>query len=331
MVVGPMLFHEVYGSYYDVVARVLEEAARGALTGKKLNDLVFERAFGESVLAIPEGLVGERWRLLHKDLSTSLAGEPRMPLTTLERRWLKAQLLDPRMRLFEPDMAGLEDVEPLYTPNMIVYYDRYADGDDYEDRAYARRFGVILRAIREGSDLYVCFEPRRGETLRLVVTPHHLEYSQKDDRFRLVAASERRCWTINLSRITECAPAYESRPTPLREARKETVTFELADRRNAMRRVLLHFSHLERETKRLDGDTYRVTLKYDKQDETEMVIRILSFGPAIRVVEPQSFVELICERIERQRRLLVLSQGGGVGGRAETAPRSTPGMGIESQ
>jgi hypothetical protein len=307
MVVGHMLFNEVYGTYYDVVACVLKEAARGALTGKKLNDVVLERAFGESVLAIPEGLVGERWRLLHRDLSTSLAGEPHMPLTTLERRWLKAQLLDPRMRLFEPDMTGLEDVEPLYTPDMVVYYDRYTDGDDYEDPAYARRFGTILRAIREGHDLYVCFEPRVGEPLQLVVTPHHLEYSQKDDRFRLVAAGRRRCWTINLSRITECALAYEDRPKPLQETQKDTVTFELTDRRNAMRRVLLHFSHLERETKRLDNNTYRVTLKYDKQDETEMVIRILSFGPAIRVVEPQSFVALLGERVERQRRLASLS------------------------
>ena len=38
---------------------------------------------------------------------------------------------------------------------------------------------------------------------------------------------------------------------PLSAATTDTVTFELEDRRNALDRVLLHFSHLEKETKRL--------------------------------------------------------------------------------
>ena len=80
----------------------------------------------------------------------------------------------------------------------------------------------------------------------------------------------------------------------------DTVTFELEDRRNALERVLLHFSHLEKETKRLDDTHYRVTLRYDRSDRTEMVIRILSFGPMLKVVEPESFVRQIRERLNRQ-------------------------------
>ena len=53
----------------------------------------------------------------------------------------------------------------------------------------------------------------------------------------------------------------------------------------------------------MDDKKYRVTLKYDRQDETEMVIRILSFGPVIRVTEPERFASLIKERIERQKEL----------------------------
>jgi predicted DNA-binding transcriptional regulator YafY len=52
-----------------------------------------------------------------------------------------------------------------------------------------------------------------------------------------------------------------------------------------------------------------VTLKYDRQDETEMVIRILSFGSAIRVIEPESFIRLLRERIEKQRQLAAFSTG----------------------
>lgn len=298
-----MLFHEIYSSYYLASASILKEAVRRSLTGRKMNNLVRQYAFGESLLTIPEGMKGEKWRLLYKDLSTPLEYEPEMPLTLMEKRWMKAMLLDPRIRLFKPDMTGLENIEPLFTPDMVVYYDRYSDGDDYRDPDYIRNFGIILQALRENRDLYISFKSRLGAQPNLVVTPYYLEYSEKDDRFRLVAQGRKRRWVINLSRITKCASAHRDEPMQLTEAAAETVTFELEDRRNALDRVLLHFSHLEKETKRLDERRYRVTLKYDRQDETEMVIRILSFGSAIRVVEPDHFIELLCERIEKQKGL----------------------------
>ena len=302
-----MLFHEIYSSYYHAAASALSEAIRGNLTGKELNCLVLKHAFSESLLTIPDGLKGEKWRLLHKDFSTPLKEEPAMPLTTLEQRWMKAMLLDPRFQLFNPDMTGLEDVEPLFTPDMAVYYDRYSDGDDFQNPVYVRHFQTILQALRENRNLYISFEARLHAQPKLIVTPYYLEYSEKDDRFRLLAAGRKRRWVINLSRITECEFAYSDEPMLLPAAAKNTVIFELEDRRNALDRVLLHFSHLEKETKRLDDHRYRVTLRYDRQDETEMVIRILSFGCVIRVVEPEHFISLLRERIDRQKQLAAFS------------------------
>lgn len=39
---------------------------------------------------------------------------------------------------------------------------------------------------------------------------------------------------------------------------------------------------------------------YNKSDETEMVIRILSFGPLLRVQEPSGFIELLRHRLRKQ-------------------------------
>ena len=298
-----MLFHEIYGSYYDAVAAVLREAVAGALTPSRLTALVREKAFSESFLAIPRGLTGEGWRLLRRDLSTPILHAPRMPLTTLQRRWLKALLLDPRIRLFEPDGSGLEDVEPLFTPDMFVLFDRYGDGDDYADPAYRDHFHTVLRALREGEDLFLRYETGRRGPLELVVSPHHLEYSEKEDRFRLMASNRRRSWIINLSGIAECATVARAETLPWEPEKTARVTFELTDRRNALERVLLHFSHLEKETERLEEDRYRVTLRYDPRDETELVIRILSFGPVLRVLEPAHFVALVKQRIDRQAAL----------------------------
>ena len=141
------------------------------------------------------------------------------------------------------------------------------------------------------------------------MTPHHLEYSEKDDCFRLIASGLRRSWVIRLSRVLDCSIVENSRALPPRPNKSETLVFELEDKRHALERVLLHFSHLEKETKRLDETHYRVTLQYDRADETEMVIRILSFGPVIRVLEPARFIGLLRERIERQRELAAFLPG----------------------
>lgn len=304
-----MLFNEIYGTYYQVTALVLREAVKGNLTREGLTQLVREKAFSESVLSLPEGLQGERWRLLRRDMTTPVRQGPTMPLTLLQKRWLKALLLDPRMRLFDPDTTGLEDVEPLFTPEMLVWFDRYNNGDDYTDPAYAAHFRTILQALREGRSLNLDYVSSRDRPIHMTVTPHHLEYSEKDDRFRLISSGIKRNWIINLSGILACSLGDPQGSSPETAKKTLTVTFELTDQRNALERVLLHFSHLEKETERLDEDRYRVTLHYEAQDETEMVIRVLSFGPVIRVLEPSHFVELVKRRIHRQMRFANLLPG----------------------
>ena len=112
MGVRQMLFSEIYGSYFNVVAAILSEAAENTLTTGKLTAIVQEKAFAESVLSIPAALQSGAWPLLDSGYHTVLRGKPTMPLTTLQKRWLKALLSDPRIALFDPDMRGLEDVEP---------------------------------------------------------------------------------------------------------------------------------------------------------------------------------------------------------------------------
>lgn len=92
MGVRQMLFSEIYGSYFNVVAAVLSEAAENTLTTGKLTAIVQEKAFAESVLSIPAALQSGAWPLLDSGYHTVLRGKPTMPLTTLQKRWLKALL-----------------------------------------------------------------------------------------------------------------------------------------------------------------------------------------------------------------------------------------------
>ena len=66
-------------------------------------------------------------------------------------------------------------------------------------------------------------------------------------------------------------------------------------------RVMLHFAHFEKQAERLDTQHYIVKIKYAKNDETEMVIRILSFGPLVEVIGSEGFRNLVIERLKKQK------------------------------
>lgn len=45
------------------------------------------------------------------------------------------------------------------------------------------------------------------------------------------------------------------------------------------------------------GEKMTLTVQYDKGDETEMLFRVLSFGPTVKVREPEAFKELIRKKL----------------------------------
>lgn len=305
-----MLFSEIYGAYFNAVAEILSKALEGNITDKALTDIAAKKAFSESNLVIPQALKSGEWPLLDKDLKTVLRHKADMPLTTLQKRWLKALLMDRRIALFEPDFTGLEDIEPLYAPDVFVFFDQYTDGDPYDDESYIKCFRTALKAIREKRMLKITFKSRTGNVRCDLCAPYCIEYSQKDDKFRLLTADKSRINTLNMARILHCeiCEEYDQNGLCFPRGHLKELVLLLHDERNALERVLLHFSHFEKETLKLDEDNYQIKLRYDTDDETEILIRVLSFGPVLEVAEPQEFRDLVKERIRKQ-----MNVGNGMG------------------
>ena len=245
-----------------------------------------------------------RWQLLKEDGTTILGKKPTMPLTILQKRWINAVALDPRVRLFTDHPVVFSDVEPLFLPEDIYVFDKYSDGDPYEDAEYIRNFRLILDAIKHQYPIQIRIMNRHGKQVTARTVPEYLEYSEKDDKFRLIGTGSKLGNTINLGRIISCEkcedeqtakPGKRNRPHP------RIIIFELVDDRKALERVLMHFAYFEKQVEKIDERKYKVTLHYDKEDETEILIRVLSFGPMIRVVKPAAFINLIKDRLSEQK------------------------------
>lgn len=297
-----MIFSELYSVYYNTVARIIEAAAKPEVTEKELRQLVADNAFSESTLTILPALKSEKWQLLDKDLKPVLKHKPTMPLTMLQKRWLKAIADDPRIRLFDVRLPELDGVQPLFTRDDYRIYDRYSDGDPFEDENYIRNFRFILSAIKSGRPIRIIMINKFGKEVCMRFFPKGFEYSAKDDKIRILAYGSKYSF-FNLGRIRSCEyyVGTGSWRETTRDTDKKELTLTITDERNALERVMLHFAHFEKQAERLDDNRYILRLKYYESDETELVIRILSFGPYVKVTEPQCFVNLIKERLIAQK------------------------------
>ncbi len=326
------LFSEVYGCYYTVVSRVLSKAQDG-MTRAQIESLVNADGFYESSFHLLPSLFSGKWSLLDERKGcyfSRLSGEAKRPLTALERSWLKALAEDPRIRLFLEDeqleslRQALADVPPLYLQDDFHIYDRHRDGDDFTNPRYRSVFRTVLQAIKEQRPVLVGYESPGGMRTTKRYLPYRLSYSAKDDKFRLLCAALNKRQnrlqriTLNLARITSAQldegfvdNAEELAALFSRTLCTKPVVLEISTERNALERCMLQFASFERQTVYdRERDRYTCCLWYDAADETELLIRILSFGPTVKVLEPVGFLNQIKSRIRRQLELLPQDNAG---------------------
>ena len=299
-----MLFSEIYSVYYKAVSRLITKAIDAELNSKDAVDIIETQAFSESFLYILDNINAENWYVLSKEFKTPIKNYPPKVITTLEKRFLKTISLDPRFKLFcDLEIPEMEGVTPFYTKDDLYYFDIINDGDPFEDEEYILNFKKIIVALEKNKLLKIVYRGGKGILQKGIFTPRKLEYSQKDDKFRLLCLGKHAFATINVARIKsiEFVGVFDEKDIKPFNRRIRTVTLQIADHRNALERCMLHFSHFEKETRKIDDLNYEMKLSYYADDETEVLIRVLSFGPMIKVTQPDSFVSLIKERLNNQK------------------------------
>jgi hypothetical protein len=284
---------------------MIKASLEDKLDRRTMEAIIRSRSFSESSININQAIRGGRWPLFLEDGSTVIENIPSTPLTNLQKGWLKALLTDPKIKLFDPDMTGLEDVEPLYTADDFIYFDRYSDSDPFDDEEYIKSFRTTLRAIKEKRVLELSYTDKVGEEYTILCVPINMEYSSKDDKFRMIAISDDKTIILNMARVKNTIlrkmSTTDEVSAPTRD--KRVIVLELEDVNNALERAMIHFSYLEKETIKLSESRYQLTIRYFCEDEAELLIQILSFGSALKVLSPDTFINKLRERLAKQLEL----------------------------
>lgn len=321
------LFSEIYNCYYQVVARILEEASQAPISPAEMTRIAEKYGYDESVLTIIPHLLDGDWALLTpddsgKNFASRLSQPVRFPLTSLQKSWLKTLLEDERIGLFFTDeqlellQRLLKDTAPLYVPSAFQYFDHYQDRDVINS-SFRRHFQLILKAIEQHQTLKISYYSVKGRLMEFTYLPCRIEYSAKDGKFRLRALYRRRNgWRMDILHIGRILKIEESgyyieEPVDMDRFTEyalceEPIVMEISDERNALERTMLHFSCYQKKVERVDETgKYRCSIYYDKTRETELLIQVLAFGPVVRVLGPASFLNQIKERVSRQQKLIL--------------------------
>lgn len=330
------LFSEIYSCYYQVLRHLL--SSQDALTIQDIRSRICGEGFEESLLSIIPKLESGTWNLFEKEgklYHSRLSSSFTTPVSDLEKAYLKALLSDPRMGLFldqeQLDALGqmLASVTPLWRQEQFCDFDRFADGDPYEDENYRSHFRTLLKAQKQNRYVDIDYSSPKGNRVHHHYVPARLEYSAKNDKFRLLALKpahlphtlKRRrermntlpadaCFKLellNVSRIQSIQPLEKTLSSPVdidtlirRSYYKEPLRLRIVNKRNALERAMLHFANYEKNTVKIDEDTYECLIYYNQAMETELLIEVMSFGPMLTVLGNDRFLSLLKARLHSQ-------------------------------
>lgn len=316
------LFSEIHNCYYQVLRHLL--CSQDAVTIQDMSERIRREGFEESLLAIIPKIESGTWHLFEREGShflSRISPDFLTPLTELEKRYLKALLADPRIGLFlsreqwETLDAMLSDISPLWRPDQFYYYDRFADGDPYTDDSYRNNFRTLLAAQKNKQYVDLDYTSPRGTRVHHYYVPARLEYSVKNDKFRVLALERTRhrnlkLEILNVARIDHVHLTDETLSADVdlnsliqKSYYKEPLRIRIVNKRNALERAMLHFANYEKNTVKIDEDTYECVIYYNQSMETELLIEVLSFGPMLTVIGNDRFLNSLKMRLERQRKL----------------------------
>lgn len=239
-----------------------------------------------------------------------------IPLTAWELRWLCTILHDDKMQLFlSSDTINTllslipENIKPIPLSDIIIF-------DQYHSMCHKPNievFNAIVSSLHKCVRLQIKYTDGKGRKYEGTYCPLHIEYSKRDDRFRLYVACEKseRIHIMNIDEITNvriCDRSfdpniYQEFLSTFLNSTTQKITVEFTDTKNIPDRILNEFSPWRKHCELINPQTklYRFTLYYHKYDEKDILIRLMSYGPYIRIIDKKHPVyKELMNRIDKQ-------------------------------
>lgn len=247
-----------------------------------------------------------------------------LPLTKVEARWLLTILEEPLAEVFlsKECIKQLKQFCKAHMPckispflmSAINYYDRYQKKRGVTNEV--KNLQILYEAMKSEKRVKITYRNQKGEKRTVWCSPAWLEYSKKDDQFRVYYVNDKieKTMKIVVSRIINIEideqrnyDIEEQQETIKRFLESEILYLQIEfyeGNRNLPDRILTEFS-LWKKTCVYDVNSglFTMTLYYPKDDEKEILIRLLGYGPYVKIVQSDGnyIYEELKNRISTQK------------------------------
>lgn len=228
-----------------------------------------------------------------------------LPITLLEARYLKTILMCDKAQVFlsKEEIDHLNSRIDKLAPDTInafptdcfVYYDEVKD-NDHIMIDHKKDLQLLIREIVKGHHEVLI---EKQDHSQFVMKPMYLEYRLIDHTFTLIGLHDHEKAEVQLgdiNKITVQRQTFKHEELPHQWCK---VTLSFYNMRGIPDRLLNEISFLKKECKK-DGERYILDIYFEKKDENELALRLLSFGPLIEIVDKQdcTIKERIMKRLQ---------------------------------
>ena len=322
------LFHEYKNKYFHLVFTILSLAKEG-ITEDEIIKLIQENGYNDYEF-IDKNRSTFREKILNKCLNEEnnlnllkekdgkyypiIEKEGEIPLkvrfTSLEKQWLKDLIENEKAKILLGEeivnklKENLKDVENLAYGNIQIT-NRTLPEESIEDKDFREKFFTILKGILESKAIIYTNIDRNGNVYKNQrAIPIRIEYSLRDEKFRVsfYSIEEKRPVMTVMDNLTKVSLGDKvSRKDIFSKIKNKYVDkpiiLQVKDERSAMERFFMSFSSYERYARVIEKDVYEIELYYYSFQKEEIIRKIISLGPYVKVKSPENIVETIMERI----------------------------------
>ncbi len=316
------LFDEVKNRYFQLVGRLINEAIDGRRAAE-LVELIEAEEFEQKILDKEQrpftelvlnqarqasenfNLLQEREGKFYPILTTGARLPVPIRLTKIEQAWLKALIAEPKLKLFlNPTLYA--KLEVAFAMSETPFQSEYLEVTNLTElpeildfEGYQQNIQLILEALLEEKAIRYSNRDRRGNLYQdQLALPINLEYSLLDERFRvsLYSLDEQRpvmanLWTMFAVKVVEQVPELDRETAQKLMVQQKyaaaPIVLEVFDQKGAMERCFMCFSGLERTARILGEARYELQLNYYLFEEENILRKLLSLGPYVKVLAPQ--------------------------------------------
>lgn len=332
------LFHEYKNKYFHLIFTILSLAKDG-ITEEEIIKLIQESGYNDYEFVDKNGCTLRQMILnkcYDKENNLNLLKEEngkyypiitdkgqaplKVRFTSLEKQWLKDLISNKKARtLLGKDIVNkleeaLKDVKNLSYGNIDIT-NSIVSLENVEDKEFREKFFVILKGIVEHRYIKYTNIDKNGNIYKnQKAIPIRIEYSLKDDKFRVsfYSVEEKRPIMTVMDSLTEISLEENIKEEILREDIlmkiknkyvDEPIILQVKDEKCAMERFFMSFSSYERYTRVIEKNVYEIELYYYSFQKEEVIRKIISLGPYVKVKFPKDIIETIIERIKRAHEL----------------------------